>query len=152
MWQSSDNLVFWHDKCIYQICGSFVTKRNYVDDLDHMIKLSNEHKGIGVRPAPVNSFIQSAVAILCETHIQATETIVSWMRKEVRSISIILLILWTEFSRKQGVVVKLLLVLGHWWYIGNTELYVIFIFLWFIIVLGTNNFSHTFRLSSFPIL
>ena len=63
----SDNLVFWHDECIYKIHGSFEIKGNYVDALDHMIKLSNEHKGIGVRPALVILFIQSAVAILCQT-------------------------------------------------------------------------------------
>ena len=69
--KSSDTLVFWHDKWIYMIWGSFEIKGNYVDALDHVIKLSNEHKGIGVRPAPFISFIQSAVAILCQTHIWA---------------------------------------------------------------------------------
>ena len=70
--KSSNNLVFWHDECIYKIHGSFEIKGNYVDALDHMTKLPNEHKGIRVRPAHVNSFIQSAIAILCQTHIQAT--------------------------------------------------------------------------------
>ena len=70
--RSSDNLVFWHDECIYKIHGSFDIKGNYVDTLDHMIKLSNKHEEIGVRPAPVNSFIKSAVAILCQTCIQVT--------------------------------------------------------------------------------
>ena len=70
--KSSDNFVFGHGKCIYKICGSFDIKGNYVDALGHMTKLSNKHKGIGVRPIPANSFIQSAVAILCQTCIWAT--------------------------------------------------------------------------------
>ena len=126
--KSTDNLVFWHDQCIYKICGSFEIEGNNVDVLDcgfmgHMIKSSSEHKGIRVRPAPVNSFIQSAVAILYQTHIKVTYTIESWMRKEVRCVFFILLILWAKFSRQQWVMVGLFSELGHWWHIGDTDVY-----------------------------
>ena len=71
---------------------------------------------------------------------------------------------WVKFSREQWVMVELLLELGHWWHIGNTDLFIFFFFvvwkwkvekkiplegksrchfqlLWFEIILGTNNLA-----------